>query len=235
MAIGTLQVPIVWETSKLCTFSMLVVPKLVWPILFGRNHLDVIGAQTDHTKCTVKFTDPGLNFTVSCPKENSVDMYPRLGNPCSIFSDSAKSDVTVTTPVSLLTSTPTPSQPSEPIRLHRGFNLVTLCLVMTASLVGSSMFSSPFWLEGNEVCPEVQVVSGPISPTCISSQPVIPEPPQALNQNYPKCRPSRMLPELKEPPHPNGVLISQTPSELSALELPDFSTVFSTTVLVKGV
>ena len=84
MAIGMLRVPVVWETGKLCTFSMLVVPKQVWPILFGQNHLDMIGAQTDHTKRTVKFTDPDLNFTVSCPNENPVDMYPRLGNPCSI-------------------------------------------------------------------------------------------------------------------------------------------------------
>ena len=43
-----------------------------------------------------------------------------------------------------------------------------------------------------------------------------------------------MLPEPEEPPHPNGVLISQTPSDLSDLELPDFSTVFSTTVLVRS-
>ena len=43
-----------------------------------------------------------------------------------------------------------------------------------------------------------------------------------------------MLPESEEPPHPDGVFISQTPSELSDLELPDFSTVFSTTVLVQS-
>ena len=84
MAIEMLQVPIVWETARLCTFSMHVVPKLVWPILFRQNHLDMIGAQTDPTKRTVKFTDPQLNFTVSCPNENLVDMYPCLGNPCSI-------------------------------------------------------------------------------------------------------------------------------------------------------
>ena len=106
MAIGILQVSTVWETGKLCTFSMHVVPKLVWPILFGQNHSDMIGAQTDHTTLTVKFTDPGLNFTVSCPNENPVDMHPRLGNPCSISPNSAKSNVTVTTPVCLLTSTP---------------------------------------------------------------------------------------------------------------------------------
>ena len=97
---------------------------------------------------------------------------------------------------------------------------------MTASLVGSSMFSNPLWLERNEVCPGVQVVSGPISQTCISSQSVILEPPSALNQNYPKCRPSRMLPEPEQPPKLNGVLVSQPPSKLSDLDLPDFSTVF---------
>ena len=134
----------------------------------------------------------------------------------------------------MLTTTPTPSQPSAPIKLHRGFNLVTLCLVMTASLVRSSMFSNPLWLEGNEVCSGVQVVSGPISQTCISSQSVIPEPPSALNRNYPKCRPSRMLPEPEQPPKLNGVLVSQPPSELSDLDLPDFSTVFYTTVLVRS-
>ena len=88
------------------------------------------------------------------------------------------------------------------------------------------MVSSPLWLEGNEVCPGVQVVSSPISQTCISSQPVRPEPPQALNRNYPKCRPSRMVPEPEEPPHPNGMLISQTPSELSDLETARFFNCF---------
>ena len=86
-------------------------------------------------------------------------------------------------PVCMLTSTPTPSKPSKPIKLHQGFNFVTLCLVMTASLVGSSKFSNPLWSEGNEVCPRVQVVSGPISQTCSSSQSVIPDPPPALHRN----------------------------------------------------
>ena len=168
-AIGIILVPIVWETGKPCTFSMLVVPRLVWPILFGQNHLDMIGAETSHTKRVVTFTDPDLNFSVSCPNENPLDLYPRLGNPYSISPSSGTSSAQVITPVCMLTSTPTPSQPSAPIKLHQGFNLVTLCLVMTASLVGSSMFSNPLWLEGNEVCPGVQVVSGPISQTCISS------------------------------------------------------------------
>ena len=232
--LSAISIIIVWETGKLCTFSMLVVPRLVWPIPFGQNHLDMIGAETSHTKRVVTFTDPDLNFSVSCPNENPLDLYPRLGNPYSISPSSGTSSAQVITPVCMLTSTPTPSQPSAPIKLHRGFNLMTLCLVMTASLVGSSMFSNPLWLEGNEVCPWVQVASGPISQTCISSQSVIPEPLSALNRNYPKCRPSRMLPKPKQPPKLNGVLVSQLPSELCDLDLPDFSTVFHTTVLVRS-
>ena len=38
-AVGILQVPIVWETGKSAIFTMLVVPNLTWPILFGQNHL----------------------------------------------------------------------------------------------------------------------------------------------------------------------------------------------------
>ena len=141
--IGILQVPIVWENGKPCTLSMLVVPQLVWPILFGQDHLDMIGAKTDHTERIVAFTDPDLNFSVSCPNENPLDLYPQLGNPYSTSPRSGTSSANVITPVRMLTSTPTPSQPSEPIKLHRGFNLVTLCLVMTVSLVGSSCFLLP--------------------------------------------------------------------------------------------
>ena len=190
----------------------------------------MIGAKTDHTKCIVTFTDPDLNFSVSCPNENPLDLYPRLGDPYSISPRSGTSSANVITPVCMLTATPTPSQPNEPIKLHRGFNLVTLCLVMTASLVGS-MFSYPLWLEGNEVCPGVQVVRGNFSdlhfpPVCYS------RPPPALHRNYPKCRPSRMLPEPEESPKPNGVLVSQNQSALSDLDPQDFSTILYTTVVV---
>ena len=96
------------------------------------------------------------------------------------------------------------------------------------------MFSNPLWLEGNEVCPGVQVVSGPISQTCISSQSVIPDPPLALHRHCPKCRPSCMLPEPEEPPKPNGVLVSQNQSALSDLDPPDFSAILYTSVVVRS-
>ena len=107
-AIGILRVPIDWENGKSYTFSMLVVPRLVWPILFGQNHLDMIGAKTDHTERIVTFTDPDLNFSVSCPNENPLDLYPRLGNPYSTSPSSGTSSANLITPVCMLTSTPPP-------------------------------------------------------------------------------------------------------------------------------
>ena len=211
---------------------MLVVPQLVWSILFGQNHLDIIGAETNHTKCNITFTDPDLNFTFACPNcIPKIELYPWLGPPKFIAPSRGPYSAHVATPLCLLTSSPTPSQPNEPIRLHRGFNFVTLCLVMTASLVGFSMVSAPLWLEGNEVCPGVHVITGPITQSCFSSQPIIPEPPPAMHHNYPKCRPSRMLSEPEPPLQPDGLLASQIPASLSDFELPNFSTVFTTTIL----
>ena len=117
-ASGILQVPAVWETGKPCTFSMLVVPQLVWPFLFGQNHLDLIGAQTKHTKRTITFTDRDLHFTVVGPNRNPIELHPRLGPPNSISPGHGPSSAHVATFLCWLTSSPTPSQASEPIRLH---------------------------------------------------------------------------------------------------------------------
>ena len=46
-AIGFMQVPIIWENGRPSIFSMLVVPGLAWPILFGQNHLRITKAHTD--------------------------------------------------------------------------------------------------------------------------------------------------------------------------------------------
>ena len=37
-AVGVLHGPIVWESGQSALFTMLVVPNLTWPILFGQNH-----------------------------------------------------------------------------------------------------------------------------------------------------------------------------------------------------
>ena len=112
---------------------------------------------------------------------------------------------------------------------------------MTASLVGSTMFSSPHWLEGNEISPAVQVVSGPIDLNCISSVPLLDDPlfHHHEGHNYPKCRPSRMLLEYEPPLVQAGVLISPTQPlgtgpAFNTGDAPEFSQKFYTTVVVKS-
>ena len=155
-AIGFMQVPIIWENGRPSIFSMLVVPGLAWPILFGQNHLRITKAHTDHAGLKVPFADPPMNFTVTCRDTNPLDAFPPMRNQPSSSAPPGPSSSSSMAPPStnvtcLLTAMPSPSHPSTHIRLHRGFNLVTLCLVMTASLVGSSLFSSPQWLEGQEI------------------------------------------------------------------------------------
>ena len=83
---------------------------------------------------------------------------------------------------------------------------------MTASLVGSTMFSSPHWLESNEISPGVQVVSGPVDLNSILSVPSLDDPLFRHHEghNYPTCRPSGMLLEYEPPLVQAGVLISPT-------------------------
>ena len=135
---------------------------------------------------------------------------------------------------------PSPSHPSTHIRLHRGFNLVTLCLVMTASLVGSSLFSSPQWLEGQAISPGIQVISGPFDLHALSSVPSLDDPLffKTVGHHYPKCRPSHMVPPFEPPPVQAGVLNSPIqPLDIGnafANDVPAFSTKFYMTVVVKS-
>ena len=60
-AVGVSQVPITWENGRPSIFSMLVVPGVSWPILFGQNHLRMTQAHTDPVELTVHFRDPALS------------------------------------------------------------------------------------------------------------------------------------------------------------------------------
>ena len=112
-------------------------------------------AHTNDAVLQVYFADPQLNITVKCHDANPPDAFPSMRNQ----SYSSASLVSPSTNVTcLLTAMPTPSHHSSHIRLHRGINLVTLCLVMTAPLVGSSLFSSPPWLEGTEILLEFKLL-----------------------------------------------------------------------------
>ena len=112
---------------------------------------------------------------------------------------------------------------------------------MTASLVGSAVFSSPHRLEGNEISPCVQVVSGPVDLNSISSVPSLDDPlfHHHEGHNYPKCWPGRMLLEYEPPLVQAGVLISPrqplgTGPAFNTGDAPEFSQKFYTTVVVKS-
>ena len=208
------------------------------PIHFGQNHLRKTQAHTNHAAFQVYFADPQLNFIIKCRDVNPLDAFPSSRSQSFSSASLVSSSTNVTC---LLTAMPTPSHHSSPIQLHRGFNLVTLCLVMTASLVCSSLFSSPHWLEGNDISPGIQVVSDPVDMDSISSVPSFDDPlfTYPWDHNFPKCRPSCMLPEYEPPPVQSGVLVSSTqPLDLgntfSTDDVPEFSTKFYTTVVVKS-
>ena len=111
---------------------------------------------------------------------------------------------------------------------------------MTVSLVGSTLFSSPQWLEGMEISLRLQVISGPFDMNAISSGPSLYELLllQTEGHNYPKCRPSRMLPPFEPSPVQAGVLNSPIqPLDIRTAfgnAFPVFSTKFYTTVIVKS-
>ena len=202
-------------------------------------------AHTDHAGLKVHFADPPMNFTVTCRDTNPLDAFPPMRNQPSSSAPPGPSSSSSMAPPStnvtcLLTAMPSPSHPSTHIRLHRGFNLVTLCLVMTASLLGSSLFSSPQWLEGQEISPGIQVISGPFDLHALSSVPSLDDPLffKTEGHHYPKCRPSRMVPPFEPPPVQAGVLNSPIqPLDIGnafANDVPAFSTKFYTTVVVKS-
>ena len=202
-------------------------------------------AHTDHAGLKVHFADPPMKFTVTCRDTNPLDAFPPMRNQPSSSAPPGPSSSSSMAPPStnvtcLLTAMPSPSHPSTHIRLHRGFNLVTLCLVMTASLVGSSLFSSPQWLEGQEISPGIQVISGPFDLHALSSVPSLDDPLffKTEGHHYLKCRPSRMVPPFDPPPVQAGVLNSPIqPLDIGnafANDVPAFSTKFYTTVVVKS-
>ena len=96
------------------------------------------------------------------------------------------------------------------------------------------------WLEGKEISPVLQVISGPFDMNAISSGPSLDEPlfSQTEGHNYPKCRPSRMLAPFEPPPVQAGVLNSLVqPLDIGNAfgnAVSDFLTKFYTTVIVKS-
>ena len=231
-AVGIMQIPITWENSICSTFSMLVVPGLSWPILFGQNHLRQTKAITDHDGLIVHFNHPSMQFAIKCGDSNPLASFQNLSSQNSTQGSSGSATIAC-----MLTSVPPPTQPREHIVLHRGFNLVTFCLVMASTLVGNPLFSTPLWLEGSSIFPGVNVVSGPIDLKSFASSPIHSQFPQFLlpSYNHPKCRPSQPLPDPDPEPTVSGILTSQD-SLISQPFAPmiDYEQVHYTTVLVRS-
>ena len=173
-AVGTMQVPITWANGRSSNFVMLVVPDLAWPILFGQNHLEATDACVRFSKRRVYFAHHDMQFEVPSTNSNLLAAFPQLGSPPNSAASSAHDTC-------LVTAGPSPIA-GEPFTLGKGFTLIPVCLLLTASLVGSFLFSEPLWLEGASLAPGIRVLSGPISLSCVSSQvaPGTPVPPQFL-------------------------------------------------------
>ena len=168
----------------------------------------MIQAHTDHAGLTVHFDHPALNFTIICCDENPLKVFPSLINQNSSQPEGTTSYSTIPTTICLLTSMPPPSQPREHVTLHCGFHVVSFCLLLATSLVGTSLLATPMWLEGQEICPGVQVISGPID----------------LNTVPSSCS--------LDTPQGSGILVSQNLTSFS--EMPILCETFYTTVVIQS-
>ena len=109
----------------------------------------MIQAHTDYAGLNVRFDHPSLKFTITCCDENPFVAFPSLANQNSSQPQKTvhSSHSSVLPPTCLLTPMPPPTQPKERVTLHRGFNVVSFCLLLASSLVGSSFLAGPMWLE----------------------------------------------------------------------------------------
>ena len=103
-AVVIMQISITWENSICSTFSMLVVPGLIWPVLFGQNNLRQTKAITDHGGLKVNFKNPSMKFTITCGDSNPLDSFPNLLSQNSTPVSSGSANVAC-----LLTAAPPPT------------------------------------------------------------------------------------------------------------------------------
>ena len=106
---------------------------------------------------------------------------------------------------------PPPTQPSNNIVSKSGFNLVTLFLAMAASLVENPLFADQLWLEGSQLVPGVQVLSGPFDRKSFSTSSSLAGFPNfhLPSYNHTKCHPGQPLPEPDLESIHTGILIAQ--------------------------
>ena len=151
-AVGTMQVPITWENDHQATFTMLFVPQLSWPILFGQNHLRQTDAHIYSKALKVHFADPSMNFTIQCYASNPLSAFPTIRPRCTLQGSAAN----VTCLLAPLRSVPNYISHLPKIHFSQYFSIIVGCLLSTGSLFTSTLFSRPLWLKGNAFSPGLQ-------------------------------------------------------------------------------
>ena len=174
-AVSTMQVPIIWENGRLATFTMLVVPQLSSPILFGQNHLRSTDAHIFSKNLCVYFAAPSMNFYVTCYDSSPLAAFPSLKPP----QPSSYSAANVTC---LLTPFPVP-EGNTPIRLTRGLNILTVCLLLTSSFLNSSFIFTGNPCNRTDLLTLKNVDTGLDFPRLVNIEKVVVVPDQELNDH----------------------------------------------------
>ena len=206
-----------------CYFYNVSCASIILAYLIGQNHLRSTDAHIFAMDLHVYFAAPSMNFFVTCYDSSALAAFPSLKPP----QPSSCSAANVTC---LLTPFPVP-EGNTPIRLSRGLNIHTVCLLLRSSFLNSPLFSGPLWLEGNKLSHGLQPVSSPIDLSCITQNSRIGHP-QALftanHHNYSKFRPSRPIMPM-DSVHPT--LFATTSQSDSGVDF-SISSGFTTNILI---
>ena len=185
---------------------MLVVPGVVWPILFSENHLHRTQALVDHYVPSVTFQHPSMQFQVECSLDNPLNGFESISAMNGTVTH--EGETTVPKPhvsvTCLLIGAPSPRVHKHSQSLHRGLNFVTVCVTLSAALMGYQAMHQPLWIEGRDIQPGVKVLSGPFDVSQISHH-VTPEMNLADSDQFCNAR----LIEIPEPP--DSVLTEEAP------------------------
>ena len=161
-AIRTIQIPIKFGPGAESLFVCLVVLCLCWPMFFGHNHLQSTHALVDHGNLQITFQHPSMKFRLQCHSDNPLSRFPSLASPAPISSQNVNPAGSATATVTcLLTGMPSPVSRQKHITLHRGINLITVCLILSTPFLQSPQPNN-YWLQGNKLVPGVHTLSGPI-------------------------------------------------------------------------
>ena len=117
----------------------------------------------------------------SVKRKNPLQSFPTL----TLSSSTSNISLSAALVKCLLIGMSTPYQPHRRIQLHKGLNLVTTCVTLTADLTGSSLFGSNLFLK--EIIPHH--ISGPSFLLEIQST----SPPPVICHLNTKSHPSRPI------------------------------------------